>query len=342
MQEGLLYLARHQNEDGSWGGVPKGCECPRAAAHELDVAARAWLPILIADLADESPAKRAEAERQILDLGRAAIPELSKVVSGDAEVRARIEVILEQFRQDPERGDLELTAMALLAFSGSANCQYTKDSYDGICLGTVIKKGLDWLERQMKVDGAFDRVSPRVNGMATLALTEAYAPSLEEKARKAAAYFRAIAADDSESLTWKGMVLRSARSNDLLKDVKDEIRIASEMMEARNDGWVRAAGILSGRDLRVKGYGCGMGVSPASPGVGRMLVLALDHATVSKGRFVADGWETLKEKSLPGQSRAFGSCARGSWEGEGSRRRLAETARHVLGLEGYYYPFDAR
>jgi hypothetical protein len=88
--------------------------------------------------------------------------------------------------------DSGVTGLALLAFLGSGYTHLSKDTYDGICFGTVVKKGLQWLMSQQDGEGYIGRDgSGRFmynHSVATLALTEAYgltaSPLFKDNAQK--------------------------------------------------------------------------------------------------------------------------------------------------------------
>ena len=74
--------------------------------------------------------------------------------------------------------DLRATSLALLAFQGAGFSYLNTDNYDTKPIGETIKKGLQWLIAQQKVDGSFgDPASERFledHAIATLAISESY------------------------------------------------------------------------------------------------------------------------------------------------------------------------
>ena len=69
------------------------------------------------------------------------------------------------------------TGFTLLSYTGAGYSHLSKDTYDGICFGDVVRKGQQWLMRNQTEDG---RIGPRTgdwvlnHALAALALSEAY------------------------------------------------------------------------------------------------------------------------------------------------------------------------
>jgi hypothetical protein len=70
------------------------------------------------------------------------------------------------------------TGLALLAFLGAGYTHLSKDTYDGICFGTVVKKGIQWLQANQDAEGCVGGKSGSKymynHSIASLALCEAY------------------------------------------------------------------------------------------------------------------------------------------------------------------------
>ncbi len=70
------------------------------------------------------------------------------------------------------------TGMALLAFLGAGYTHLSRDTYDGICFGTVVKKGIQWLMANQDSEGCIGGRSAAKymynHSIAALALSEAY------------------------------------------------------------------------------------------------------------------------------------------------------------------------
>jgi ElaB/YqjD/DUF883 family membrane-anchored ribosome-binding protein len=70
------------------------------------------------------------------------------------------------------------TSLALLAFLGAGYTHLSRDSYDGLCFGTVVKNGLKWLMANQDGDGCVGGRSAAKylynHAIAALALSEAY------------------------------------------------------------------------------------------------------------------------------------------------------------------------
>lgn len=72
--------------------------------------------------------------------------------------------------------DVGVTGLALLAFLGSAYTSISRDTYDAICFGEVVRKGVEFLLGEQKKDGALSKGTDREmysHAIATLALVEA-------------------------------------------------------------------------------------------------------------------------------------------------------------------------
>jgi hypothetical protein len=72
--------------------------------------------------------------------------------------------------------DTGLTGLALLAFAGSGYTAFSKDTYDGICFGDVVRKGLQWIAGRQDREGCIgsrrDQKYVYNHAIATLALAE--------------------------------------------------------------------------------------------------------------------------------------------------------------------------
>ncbi len=95
-----------------------------------------------------------------------------------------------------EEYDVGVTSLSLLAFLGAGYTHLSKDTYDGICFGTVVKKGIQWLTQTQTPEGAITGKSSAKymynHAVAALALAEAYgltgSPLFKEQAQKAIDY----------------------------------------------------------------------------------------------------------------------------------------------------------
>jgi hypothetical protein len=127
--------------------------------------------------------------------------------------------------------DAGVTGLALLAFLGSGYSQLSLDTYDGICFGDVVRKGLAWIVSKQDPDGCIGSRNTQkyVYNHATCAaaLVEAYGltreAELREPARKAVDFLVAAqnpgkgwrygfkSGDNDTSVTgWAVAALRSA------------------------------------------------------------------------------------------------------------------------------------
>ncbi len=109
------------------------------------------------------------------------------------------------------------TALALLAFMGAGYSHLSKDTHRGIEVGPAIRRGLEWLQRNMPAD-TFNMT------LAALALSEAYGLTGSQRWKDGAmdavrhvaqAQDGAGGWGDTETSTWGGWVLASARLSDI-------------------------------------------------------------------------------------------------------------------------------
>jgi hypothetical protein len=342
VESGLRYLARHQTEDGSWGAAPKGCACPRDDTPAVDEAGIRRFHRLIDELGLEEIDRRAAAEKDLLAMGRAVQPMLERAIgTKETEVRGRLEAVLDWIRLEPERGDIELTALAVLAILGDGYCRASRDEVDGIRFGAVLDKGLKWLQAKQEKTGAFDPRDPVAQALATVAVSES-AWNLGADPASRGWKFLATASDlDRESLAWTAIACHSVNWSKAERNENPNEERLLGTIDSEWDAWKTVSAILRGWEFNPKPRGlCGSGVTPLTPCTNRLLVAALDAPRRADRRLLAQGRDGLKERALPGQCAEEKSCGRGSWEGEGLRRRLAATAHHALALEAYYRPYD--
>jgi hypothetical protein len=132
--------------------------------------------------------------------------------------------------------DIGVTALALLAFLGAGYTPQSTNTYDGICFGDVVKKGLQWLIAVQDNDGCVGGRSTSKymynHSIASLALCEAFAltqdDAYKESAQKSINFlqiaqnpgkawrYKAQCGDNDTSVTaWCVMALRSAESSHL-------------------------------------------------------------------------------------------------------------------------------
>jgi hypothetical protein len=242
----LLYLARHQHEDGSWGRPPEHCEC--LMMHPLEIRGpepntqtRLQFADYCRQLRSDQADERERAEKGITQLGLPALRLLQEAWDfPDLETRWRCRSALsnlwttrglwKQFRavEFPRSVDLELraTSLALLSFTGTGYSIFSRDRrpdpFDGTRsfeFGAVVKKALRWLlERQLQ-DGSFGAVQPESNLIAALVLSEQYGitgrTSLRVPATLAVEYALRLAPRDARSRLWQEFVRQSAILSEL-------------------------------------------------------------------------------------------------------------------------------
>ena len=128
------------------------------------------------------------------------------------------------------------TALPLLAFVGAGYSHLSKDSYDGIQFGDVVRRGLQWMIRNQDADGCVGgRAAPKYlynHSVAALALSEAYGLTgsslFKDEAQKAVDFtiaaqnpgkawrYAARSGENDSSVTgWAVLALKSAEISGL-------------------------------------------------------------------------------------------------------------------------------
>ncbi len=123
------------------------------------------------------------------------------------------------------------TSLAMLAFLGAGYSHLSKDTYDGICFGDVVRKGLQWMMSHQDPEGCIGSRNAQKymynHTIAALALSEAYGLTgsnlFKDQAQKAVDFVIAAqnpgkgwrysykSGDNDSSVTgWAVMVLKSA------------------------------------------------------------------------------------------------------------------------------------
>ena len=342
----LRYLARHQAVDGSWGARPEGCTCPDASPPpKADPAA---LSALLLRLGDDDPGARDAAERDLRGLGESALPALrAGVEHKDAEVRgrcARLEARLAA--RCAGVSDLETTALAVLAFLGDGFSHLSKDTYDDLCFGTVVKKGLQRLIARQDAEGWFDRKDPAANAVAALALSEAYGLTgsilFKDQAQEGVSAVGRTRGTDERTLAWKMRVLISARESGLEGDhagqassLVDELKGSRSILALSARARLRLV-FLKQADPEAAEAIAAVSPRDLDPEL-RFFVATTLHSFDGPSGPGWKRWEPrFKDFLLPLPPRGVASCERGSREGQGLRGRLRATALNELALHVTY------
>jgi len=134
-----------------------------------------------------------------------------------------------------------VTGLAVLAFAGAGYTHLSKDTYDGLCFGDVVRLGIQWMLNQQNREGCIGSTNAPKHiynhALATLALCEVYALSrsklFEDRAEKAVRYlvsaqnpglgwrYSSRSGDNDTSVTtWAALALRVAWHAKI--DVPDE------------------------------------------------------------------------------------------------------------------------
>jgi hypothetical protein len=351
---GLRYLARHQAADGSWGQRGTSCDCPSESPRPdppVDAASRARIEALIRELDDDDFRRREEALKGVIAVGEPAVPLLRECASkGPPEAQWRSKTALRRIAAGGTSADVEITAMALVAFLGAGFSHLSKDVYDDLHFGTAVKEGLQWLLARQGADGSFEGATLAGQAWAALALAEAYGMTasnpLKEPAQRAIDYIVSHPARDARGVFYQGMAIKSAELAELTYPREVHPRSAVAIAACRADEpasiFARAATqilqIFAYRNKRFLDLTGLPGIDPSRMEIETVYVagLALFQADGPRGPAWTAFLERQKEFLVPGQNHVHGMCDRGAWEAVGIRERLRTCALATLSCEVYY------
>jgi hypothetical protein len=339
----LLLLARHQGADGGWGRRPSGCGCALTpkwpAGSEPDAATKAAVERLIGRLAEEEVEIRMVAERELLRIGPPAVAQLRLGALGsDAETAARCRGILDRLGGSSGL-DAELTGLALLAFLGAGYTHLSRDEYEGICFGKVVRAGLEALQRRQGEDGSFDAVSPAANAVAALAMQESYGLTgsnlWRASAERGVASVERHVSKDPRLTAWKALVARSADAEKNWREATEPVRAMHERLSiAASPAALSGTVILKTWLDRRRGGSRAESLSsiePATLGSEELLFACIAvRAAWKPSEAAAKGWmEKVKERVHRPEARprcGFGELA----------ATTRESAIRMLILQAYY------
>ena len=351
---GLRYLARHQSADGSWGLRLGSCDCPAEPPRPdppVDTATRARIESLIRELDDDDFQRRDRALKDLVAIAEPALPQLRESAGkGPAEVQWRSKAALKRIGGRTTSEDVEVTGMALVAFLGAGYSHFSKDVYDDLHFGTVVKEGLKWLIARQGADGSFEGTSVAGQAWGALALSEAYGmtavPVLQESAQRAIDFIASCPATEARGLLYQGMALKSAEVSELAYPRESSPRTTVALAAKRGDEpasiFIRAAvqllQIFTYRQKRLLDLTGLPGIDPSHMEMETLYVVGL-------ALFQADGpggprWKAFNEEAkgriLAAQNHVYGTCDRGSWAAVGTRERIKTCALATLSRELYY------
>ncbi len=367
--EGIKWLARHQDEDGSWGRRVATCTCPHDDFRGLPPVPRdervgkravALIEKLHADDADV----RQNASLELEGLGIPAAPYLDDVREAkDADLRAHVDELLRKIASKRCPGDVASTAFALLALFGAGYSHLSRDECEAGTLGKVVKRGLQWLIARQNVEGGVGTLPDDgvtvANVLAALAFSESYGMTrsngLKQPAQQAVDYIllkqRAsgawgAGADDVMTTLWAVQLVKSAELGELRTSAAAMRRAIDWLgVTAEKGVTVEMAAYVAAANLGKRGgeaepvarrLSC---VKPCEmPAVTRLVAsLALFQQDGPNGA-LWKGWnEKLKDGLVLSQKTARHGCERGSWTpGAEDRTRTSHTAVQMLTLEVYY------
>jgi hypothetical protein len=250
----LQWLARHQVADGSW--PREKCACVAVQAKAPEAADAETVQKLVQALCADDIEEREKAVEALVGMGERAVAGVKKAAEGapDDETRGRCEAVLTRIsRVGPAVSStvLQRTSLSLLAFLAGGYSHLSKDTHDKICYGDVVRRGLQRLLQRQQADGSFDPEDPRGEGLAALALLEAYLLTgsnlFKDNALAAAKHVMKRITDDVVAIAMKGMVAKLAEvagvgeacdetiasARDALTPGKDEVSLAGFALLAR-------------------------------------------------------------------------------------------------------------
>jgi hypothetical protein len=367
LQAPLMFLARHQNPDGSWGAKPAGCRCrPPAMMNAplklaVDPQVETEFLRLLVDLEDDESIAREQAHQAILRLGAAAIPLLQEQRDHSAvEVRHRCREILLQLYDSKEEiralfrkgeSDLQATSLAIFAFMGSGYSSLSKDQYrdritgQPISFGDVIGRAVTWLLQRQDKEGSFSRTDPLGDVMAALALVELYGmtalKTIEEPAKRAFASARRIQSTDSRVLLWKGLLMYDATVSEIEVVPGADLQVLALQLSEQGSTLERFGNLL----LRKLGKDPTVvlqhqiadlpwdELTPEDFWIATTAALKIWGHQSSQWKAWSEGMP-VRVRSAPRDAR----CDLGSWApaDAGFEERLRSSAFHVLLLHRYY------
>jgi hypothetical protein len=351
--QGLRYLARHQVGD-CWGRRPGWCTCPAEPVRPEppdDAAVQARVAALIAELDDDDFQRRDQALRNLVAIGNRAVARLRESSEkGTPEVQWRARAALRDIGAAGTSEDLESTAMALLAFLGAGYSHLSKDVYDDIPFGSVVKRGIQWLVDRQAEDGSFMGAGIAAHAWAALALSEAYGMTasrpLQEPAQRAIDWLVDHPAKDARGLFYQGMALKSAELSELTFPREAAERTTNALAAKRADEpasiFIRASTqvlqIFTFKSKRLLDLGGLPGVegSRMELETAYVVTLALFQAEGPEGSVWKSFNEQEKVRIRETQSRVPQTCERGSWSAVGTRERLRACALATMSREVYY------
>jgi len=245
---------------------------------------------------------------------------------------------------DPaEKGDLESTAWAILAFSGAGYTELSKDDLGGIPVGPRMKSAMTWLLSKQKKDGAFGRTDDPGNAVSALSLFELYGMTLhykEEAARALEALRKSKPADDLSRIRW-GMAWESAQLADLVPDAKEPLRETATALEAGTSPASQVGALLirafldfprGTKKARKVDY---PSFDPLKLSAEECNVLTVAWCQMDGGTQWHEWYDRLRKDLGRQQRKDEARCEAGAWDGATPRETLKTTAIRCLTMQHY-------
>lgn len=240
----------------------------------------------------------------------------------------------EECLPNPVTGDLDaaVTGLAVLAFLGARYTPDSKETWDGVAFGAVIREGAAWLAGRQDSDG---RIGPRESSplnhrMGALALSEAHRASGSslwgDEAKRAVAF--TVGSVDSWNPMLPSQSAEAYRTGWAVLGVRSALLARLEVPDAAREsarGWHDVASDLDFLEA--------MGPEDAHDGDLAFFAALGVAPWRSSGEHFCDRFRSEVAESLIGaQNRQEGACRAGSWEPK-EEGRVYATALRALILE---------
>ncbi len=242
-----------------------------------------------------------------------------------------------------EKGDLESTAWAILAFSGAGYTELSKDDLGGIPVGPRMKSAMTWLLSKQEKDGAFTRTDEAGNALAALSLFEVYGMTVSHKGEATRAFeaLRKSKPSDDLSRIRRGMALESAQLGELVPDAKESLREIATVLESGTSPASRVGALLIRaflgfpRGSKRAGSVDYTSFDPLKLSAEECHVLTVAWCQMDGGTEWHNWYDRLRLDLGRQQRQEERSCEAGSWKGSTPREILRTTAIRCLTMEHY-------
>jgi len=340
---GMVFLARHQLPDGSWGEQSGACVCPFQAL-PLDEPDRARFDAQLALLEDDDPAVRSRAQRALWYLGPGAISLVREAsIRGPIETRSRCRELLRERHRFAAPGDRKTTSLGLLCCLWAGQTPDSPDVYRKVPMGRVVQRGLDWLVERQSDAALSDPVS---EALSALALSEAAACTESAPLKRAATLglerVARLRSDETEVLAWSVLLRMSAARRGAVETVKPDLRRIRALLAERSESLARSVVYLcdlwSDAVPDVWAAAESLEAEPLEPDPTAFFFSTLVFLNVFGPSELSIRWcdNGVKLELLESQ-RGKRGCDEGGWMCTGSRGTFRKTALLTMAGQIYYH-----